>query len=111
MESLLIIGRLLLLLSVFVFPQLLGILLYYRLAWLPKWLARVVCVLATAFAFLFISPVFFFAGIREAQLRGDLNCGMPAMAATMMVLIGTGFSLFIAGAIHLRLFLRSRACK
>lgn len=108
METLFFIWQWLLLLSLFAFTQLLGILLYFRLARLPKWLARGFCPLATALAFLFLSPIFFFAGLREAQLRGEVNCGMPAMAATLMVLIGTGIQLFIAAAIHLWLFYRGR---
>ena len=87
-------------LSLFVFTQLLGVLLYFRLARLPKWVAFIFCVVGTTFAFLYLSPLYFFAGLREAQLRGELNCGMPAAAAAVMVLIGTGFQLFIAAAIH-----------
>ena len=100
MESLAIVWTLLLLLSVFVFTQLLGVLLYYRLARLPKWLARGLGVLGATFAFLYLSPLFFFAGFSEAQLRGEVTCGMPAMAAAFMVLIGTGFQLLLAAAIH-----------
>ena len=106
MESLVIVWRLLVFLSLFVFTQFLGVLLYYRLARLPKWLAHGLCVIATVLAFLFISPLFFFAGMREAQLRGELNCGMPAAAATIMVLIGTVFQFFVAAVIHLWLFSR-----
>ena len=40
MESLIVISRWLLLLSVFVFTQLLGVLLYFRLTRVPKWLAH-----------------------------------------------------------------------
>ena len=109
METLLIVSRLLLLLSLVVFTQLLGVLLYFRLARLPKWLARGICILGVAFAFFYLSPMFFFAGFREAQLRGDVSCGMPALAAAFMVLIGTGFQLFIAAAIHFWLSRRGRA--
>ena len=109
MESLLIVWRLLLLLSLLVLPQLLGVLLYFRLARLPKWLARGLCVVGVASAFFFLSPIFFFAGLREAQLRGEVSCGMPAVAALFMVLIGTGFQLFIAAAIQLWLSRRGRA--
>ena len=104
----LIIWKLLLLLSLFVFTQLLGVLLYFRLARLPKWLARCFCVVGTTFAFLFLSPLYFFAGFKEAQLRGELNCGMPAMAATLLVLIGTGFQLIIAAVIQVWLSRRGR---
>ena len=109
MESLLIVWNLILFLSLFVFTQLLGVLLYLRLARLPKWLARGLSLLGTTFAFFFLSPIFFFAGIREAQLRGEVICGLPVMAATFMVLIGTGFQLCTAAAIHLWLARRGPA--
>lgn len=110
MESLVTVWKLLLLLSLFVFTQLLGVLLYYRLSRLPKWLARGLGLLGATLAFFFLSPLFFFAGIREAQLRGEvISCGMPAMAATVMVLIGTGIQLLIAAAIQLWLSVRSRS--
>ena len=108
MESLLIISRWLLLLSVFVFTQLLGVLLYFRLTRLPKWLAHGLCVVAAVLAFFFLSPLFFFAGMREARLRGELTCGLPALAAAFMVLIGSGFQLFVAAAIHVWLARRRR---
>jgi hypothetical protein len=100
MESLFIISRWLLLLSVFVFTQLLGVLLYFRLTRFPKWLAHSLGVVAAALAFFFLSPLFFFAGIRDAQLRGEVTCGLPALAAAFMVLFGTGFQLFVGVAIH-----------
>jgi len=110
MESSFIIWRLLLLLSLFVSTQLLGVLLYFRLTRLPKWLAHGLCIVGTAFAFFYLAPIFFFAGMREAQLRGEvITCGMPAIAAAFLVLIGTGFQLFVAAAIHLWLFRRGRA--
>ena len=95
--------RLLLLASLFVFPQLLGILLSLRLSRFPRWIGRVLGVLVPALSFFFLAPHFFFAGIREAAAKGDLNCGMPAMAAAFMLLIGTGIHLLIALVIQLRL--------
>ena len=82
--------RLLLLASLLVFPQLLGLLLYFRVTRFSKWIGRVLGVLVPAVSFFFLAPHFFFAGMREAAERGDLNCGMPAMAAAFMLLLGTG---------------------
>jgi hypothetical protein len=110
MESLLIVWRLLLLLSLLIFPQLLGVLLYLRLVRFPRWLARILAVLGVVSAFFYLSPIFFFAGLREAQLRGE-GCGMPALAATFMVLIGTGFQLFIAVVLQLCLYRRGKAVR
>lgn len=109
MESLFIAWKLLLLLSLFVFTQLLGVLLYYRLVRLPAWQARAFSLVGATFAFLYLAPMFFFPGMREAQLRGEVNCGMPAMAAAFMVLVGAGFQLVVAAAIHLWLSRRGRS--
>ena len=94
METLLIVWRFVLLASILVFPQLFGILLYYRLRRAPRWLAVIAAVLAPAVVFFFLSPIFFFAGIREAYARGDRGCGMPALAATFFVFAGTIVQLF-----------------
>ena len=88
METLIIAGRLLETASVLIFPQLLGVLLYIRIRRL-KWFARIVAVLVPSLVFFFLSPIFFFAGIREAQARDELTCGMPALGALMLVFIGT----------------------
>src|SRR5215475_4028444 len=108
MDSLVIVWRLLLLLSVFVFPQLFGVLLHSRLMRFPRWLRCVAGILGGVSTFFFLSPIFFFAGIREAQLRGELNCGMPAMAATLMVLVGTSIQLCTAVIIHAWLIRKTR---
>jgi hypothetical protein len=95
--------RLLLLASLFVFPQLLGVLLCLRLSRFPRWIGRVLGVVVPALSFFFLAPHFFFAGLREAALKGEVNCGMPAVAAAFMLLLGTGIHLLIAFVIQLRL--------
>jgi hypothetical protein len=96
MESLLIVARLFLMLATFVFPQLLGLLLYFRLSRFPKWLAHAVGILAPAALFFYLAPLFFFSGFREAQMRGEtFNCGMAAAAATALFLLGTAAELFV----------------
>ena len=90
METLLIVGRFLLFGSLLIFPQLLGILLYYRLSRAPRWIAVIAAALLPAIIFFWLAPIFFFAGIREAYARGEGGgCGMPAMAAAFFVLAGT----------------------
>ena len=88
METLLIVWRFLLLAGIFVFPQLLGVLLYFRLRRVPRWLAFIAAALVPAIVFFFLAPIYFFAGVREAYARGE-GCGMPAMAATFFLLAGT----------------------
>ena len=107
MNSMVMIWRWLMFLSVLIFPQLLGVLLYLRLSRLPGWLARGLAILAPAVVFFFLSPFFFLAGIREAQLRGETSsCGMPALAAAFLILVGTLLQLCIAPGVHLWLLRR-----
>jgi hypothetical protein len=47
--------------------------------------------------------------MREAQLRGEVTCGLPALAAAFMVLFGSGFQLFVAVALHVWWARRGRA--
>src|SRR5215217_8833994 len=93
METWLVVWRFVLLASVLIVPQLLGILLYFRLRRAPRWMAAIACALAPAIIFFFLAPGFFFAGIREAYARGERGCGMPAMAAAFLFLAGTAIQL------------------
>lgn len=95
MESFSFAWRLLLLASTFVFPQLLGVLLYFRLRRVPRWLAVIAAAVAPAVLFLFLAPIFLFAGLREpsATARG---CGMPVFGAMLMLFAGTTIQL-VAG--------------
>ena len=96
METLLIVGRFLLLGSLLIFPQLLGILLYYRLGRAPRWIAAIAAALLPAIIFFWLAPIFFFAGIREAYARGEgRGCGMPAVAAGFLFLAGTAIQLLV----------------
>jgi hypothetical protein len=88
MESFLVAWRSLLFASIFAFPLLLGILLYFRLSRAPRWLAVIVGTLAPAIFFFWLAPIFFFAGLREAYAHGE-TCGMPAFAAMLLLLTGT----------------------
>jgi hypothetical protein len=101
-----VVWALLSMLSLFVFPQLLGVLLYLRLARFSRWLGRVLGVLGPGLVFLYLAPLFFFSGFREAQLKGEMTCGLPALAATIMVLFGTGVQLFVSLCVQMYLFRR-----
>ena len=89
METLLIVWRFLLFGSILIFPQLLGILLYFRLHCAPRWIAAIAAALLPAIVFFWLAPIFLFAGIREAYARGEGGCGMPAMAGAFLLLAGT----------------------
>ena len=92
--------------STFVLPQLLGVLLYFRLIRFSKWLAFVLGVLVPGFVFFYVAPAFFFAGIREVAARGEITCGTPAMAASFMVLLGTAFQFLVAFFVQLNFLIK-----
>jgi uncharacterized membrane protein len=96
------------LLSTYVLPQLLGVLLYFRLLRFSKWLAFALGVLAPAVIFYFVSPAFFYAGMREAAAQGALMCGTPFLVAAAMVLSGTVASLLIAIFVQVGILLCKR---
>jgi hypothetical protein len=57
MQSFLIAWRFLVLPSTFAFPQLLGILLYFRLSRAPRWVAVIAGVIAPAIFFVWLAPI------------------------------------------------------
>ena len=65
-------------------------------------------VLTPAALFLYIAPTFFFSGLREAQLRGEVTCGMPAAFAGLMVLMGAAAELFVGLLVQLSMFIKQR---
>lgn len=104
MQSTLIVWRWLLMISLFVFPQVLGVLLYFRLNRFSRWLAHVLGVLIPAALFFYLAPSLFFAGLREAQLKGEVICGMPAVAAGFLILLGTAAQVLVGLIVQLYLF-------
>ena len=105
-----IVWRWLLLISTFGFPQVLGVLLYFRLIRFSSRLACVLGVLTPAALFFYLAPSFFFAGLREAQLNGEVTCGMPAVAAAFMVLLGTAAEVCVGLIVQLYLFRKRNGC-
>src|SRR5258705_5279014 len=101
MESLLAVWRLSLLVSIFAFPQLLGILLYFRLSRAPRWLAAIAATLAPGVFFFWLARQLLFAGLREAYARGEITCGMPALAALFFLFAGTIIQVFISLIVQL----------
>ena len=93
MESLFIAWRLLLLVSLFAFPQLLGILLYFRLSRAPR-LAAIAAVLVPALMFFWFTPIFFFAGLPESSTTRS-TCGLPVLAVLFLLFVGTIFQLVL----------------
>ena len=89
--------------SVLAFPQVIGVLLYYRLGWAPRWVAFIVGMLAPAVLFVFLGPIFLFAGIRPND-----GCGMPALGALMILFAGTIIQLGLGLFVQLALLARRR---
>jgi hypothetical protein len=111
MESLLIFWRLLALGSMFVFPQLLGVLLYFRLVRRSRRLAFALGFLVPAVLFFFLAPLFFFAGFPEAESNRQGGCGMASMAAALIVVAGTAAELIVSVPVQLYLFRRNRGSR
>ena len=107
MESLFIAWRFLLLFGIFAFTQLLGVLLYFRLRWAPRWIAVIAGILAPAVFFVFLAPIFLFAGMREAS-DGRPGCGNPAMGAILLLYAGTIVQLFVGLVVQMVLLARRR---
>ena len=105
METLLGVWRLLLLAGSLVFPQLLGILLYYKLSRVPRWVAAIAAALAPAIFFFWFTRMLMIANLREAYAHGE-RCGMPAVAAGILLLMGTTIELF--GGIFTQIFLATK---
>ena len=96
------------LISTFAVPQLLGVLLYFRLIRFSKWLAFALGFLAPGIVFFILTYSFFSAGLSEAAARGEVGCGMPGLAAAFMLLTGTALQLFVALIVQLVLLKRAR---
>ena len=87
--------------SILIFPQLLGILLYYRLSRAPRWIAVIAAALLPAIIFFWLAPMFLFAGIREAYARDPSGCGMPAAAAGIIFLFLTAIQLLVGVCVQM----------
>jgi hypothetical protein len=90
--------------SLFALPQLLGVLLYFRLARLPRLLAFALGVLVPTILFFYFARMFFYAGLVEATAKDQVTCGMPFVAAAIMILTGTVVQSVVAFIIQLCLF-------
>jgi hypothetical protein len=110
MESIFVAWRLLLLAVIFVFPQLLGLLLYFRLSRAPRWVAAIAAILAPCILFVFLAPIFFLPDAREAQARGE-GCGMPVFGAVIFLFVGTAGHLLLGLMIQVAVAARRRKQK
>ena len=107
MQSFFFSWRFLLLASTFAFPQLLGILLYFRLSRAPRWLAAITGTLAPAVLFVLLAPILLFADYVKPPLRLR-RCGMPAFGAILFLYAGATIQLVLGVFTQLVLFARRR---
>ena len=107
MESLLIAWRLFSDVCVFAFPQVLGILLYFRLRRVSRWLAATVAALAPAVIFFWLVRIFLMVELDRAYAHGSNGCGMPSLGAAILLLLGTGIQLGVGVVIQAVLAVKS----
>ena len=101
MESLLIAWRVFLDICLFAFPQLLGILFYFRLRRVSRWLAVMVAALAPAVIFFCLARIFLLVEVRRAYASSSGNgCGMPALGAVILLFFGTAIQLGVGVVIQ-----------
>jgi len=105
MESLFVAWRLFLLASLIIFPQLLGILLYFRLRRAPRWFAVIVAALAPALVFFWLERIFMIAQLTKLYASGE-RCGMPLMGAVLLLFTGTAFHVVLGIIVQMVLWAR-----
>lgn len=106
MQSSFVVWRFVLLLGLLTFPQLLGVLLYFRLSRFSRWLARFLAFLCPALVFIYLSPIFFFGRVSEAQVNGEAACGTSMIGFVFLIYVGTVVQLLTALVIQVILFRR-----
>jgi hypothetical protein len=107
METLQITWSSLSLFSLFAVPQLLGVLIYFRLRRFRKVLAHVAGFLLTTTAFFCLAD--FLLVYLPAKAHPDERCGLALMGGVFMVLGGTLITIFASLTIQLILKNRSSA--
>jgi len=94
MQTLLAVWNFVLLAGIIAFPQLVGVLLYYRLTWAPRWVGAIVAALAPAVLFFWLARIILAAGLRKAFPNG-MGCGMPVVFAIFVLFAGTAVQLVL----------------
>ena len=107
METVQVIWNFTSLFSIFAVPQLLGVLIYFRLRRIRRELAQVAGFLLTTGSFICLSYLFFL--YLPANAHPEERCGLPLMGALFMVLGGTLITIFLSLAIQLILRKRTLA--
>jgi hypothetical protein len=90
--------------SIFAVPQLLGVLVYFRIRRFHRGLAHVAGFLLTTASFFCLFD--FLLVYLPAKAHPDEKCGLPLMAAILMLLGGTVITIFLS--LTIQVILRKR---
>src|SRR6476660_6501671 len=105
MEALHTIFSFVLLFSVLVFPQLLGVLLFFLLKGRPHFLAHALSfVTPVVLSIVFVWMIFMY---RYYQAHPDERCGGPLLGALMIMVVSAGLQLVFSTLAQLALHARS----
>jgi len=108
MEALSTLWNFLLLFCLIAFPQLLGVLVYFKLKPVHRWLARVAGTLLPVIVFIGFSWMVFI--YRYYKLHPDDRCGGQLFGASLFILIGTVLEIVLSVVVQVRLH-RSAAAR
>ena len=98
MEGIQIIWNLLLLLSVLAMPQLLGVLIYFRIRRYNGFLGHISGSLLTTVSFFYLASLFWV--YLPAKSHPYERCGLPILGALGMLLFGTFITVVFSLLIH-----------
>ena len=88
MQTLLAVWNFVSLASIIAFPQLVGVLLYYKLTWARRSVAAIIAALAPAVLFFLLARIILVARLRVA-FPEPRTCGGPVLAALFAMYVGT----------------------
>ena len=108
MQTILVMWRLLLLLSLVGFPQLLGVLAYFRVRKHHDALAHAIGILVPPVLFFFLTHLMLSSSALEIESGGDRACGTFLGMMALAILFGTGVHLVFSVVSQLALHLRHR---
>ncbi|MCM3904887.1 MAG: hypothetical protein ND866_24585 [Pyrinomonadaceae bacterium] len=111
MQTLRVIGSLLSLLGMLAVPQLLGVLVYFRLRKHHDLFAHVIGILLPPILFFYLSYVMLSSSAREMQSQGVRVCGTAFGMMAIAMLTVTGTQLFLSLLAQLMLHGRHRTTK
>jgi hypothetical protein len=108
MEAVQIIRNFVFLFSTMLFPQLLGVLLFFRLKGRPHFLAHALSFVTPILLSMFFAWTIFM--YRYYQLQPDERCGGPLLGALMLMLVSAGLQSVFGTLAQVALHARTAVC-